>query len=98
MQSVHGVIVPDWLSDEEAGQADHDPLHADHIVRTEAITNESIHKGVNKRRKYVTHVRLQRPESPTVTRTWLVCKYKVDKLHRKYILSQCFILCLFTAK
>ena len=28
----------------------------------------------------------QRPESPTVTLTWHACKYKVHKLHQRYIL------------
>ena len=28
----------------------------------------------------------QRPESPTVTFTWYACKYKVHKLHQRYIL------------
>ena len=33
----------------------------------------------------------QRPESPTVTLTWHACKYKVHKLHQRYILkmTQC---------
>ena len=35
------------------------------------------HKGVDQRSKDVTHVQQQRPESPTVTLTWLACKYKV---------------------
>ena len=27
----------------------------------------------------------QRPESPTVTLTWHACRYKVHKLHQRYI-------------
>ena len=34
----------------------------------------------------VTQVQQQRPRSPTVTLTWYACKYKVHKLHQKYIL------------
>ena len=48
---------------------------------------ESTRKGVNQRSKYVTLVQKQRPESPTVTLTWPECKYKVHKIHPRYILS-----------
>ena len=48
---------------------------------------ESTHKGVNLRSKYVTQVQQQRPESPTVTLTWHACKYKVHKLHHRYIIE-----------
>ena len=34
-----------------------------------------------------TQVQQQRPESPTVTFTWHACKYKVHKLHKRYILK-----------
>ena len=30
----------------------------------------------------------QRPESPTVTLTWRACKYKIHKLHQRYLLKQ----------
>ena len=40
--------------------------------------------------KDLTRVQQQRPESPTVTLTWRVCKYKVHKLHQKYILMVYF--------
>ena len=59
---------------------------------------ESKHKGVNQRSKYVTQVQ-QRPESPTVTITWHVCKYKVHKLHQRYSLmffSFLFVCCFFS--
>ena len=46
---------------------------------------ESTHKGVNQRSKYVTQVQHQRPESPTITLIWHACKYKVHKLHQRYI-------------
>ena len=46
---------------------------------------ESTHKGVNQRSKYVPQVQQRRPESPTVTLTWNACKYKVRKLHQRYI-------------
>ena len=36
--------------------------------------------------KYITHVQQQRHESSTVTLTWGACKYKVHKLHQRYIL------------
>ena len=45
---------------------------------------ESTHKGVNQRSKYMTQVQ-QRAELPTVTLTWHACKYKVHKLHQRYI-------------
>ena len=48
-------------------------------------TDESTHKGVNQRSKYVTQVQQQRPESPKVTHTWQACKYKVHKLHQRYV-------------
>ena len=32
----------------------------------------------------MTQVQQQRPQSPTVTLTWHVCKYKVHKLHQRY--------------
>ena len=43
------------------------------------------YKGVNKRSKDVTQVQQQRPECPTVTLTWLACKYKGRKRHQSYI-------------
>ena len=46
---------------------------------------ESTHRGDNQRSKYVTQVQQQRPESPTVTLIWHACKYKVHKLHQRYI-------------
>ena len=42
-------------------------------------------EGVNQRLKYVRQVH-QRPEPPTVTLTWHACKYKVARLHQRYIL------------
>ena len=51
----------------------------------QAPTRESTHKGVNQRSKYVTQVQQQRPESPRVTLTWHACKYKVHKLHQRYM-------------
>ena len=40
---------------------------------------ESTHKGANQRLKHATQAQ-QRPESPTATLTWIVCKCKVHKL------------------
>ena len=48
---------------------------------------ESTHKEINQRSKEVTQVQQQRPESPTVTLTWHASKYKVRKLHQRYILK-----------
>ena len=53
---------------------------------------ESTHKGVNQRWKDVTQTQQQRPESPTVTSTWHAIKYKVHKLHQRYIFIV-FVLC-----
>ena len=50
------------------------------------------HKGVKKRSKYVTRVQQQRPESPTVTLTWHACKYKVHKLHQRYMLNFMYLV------
>ena len=47
----------------------------------------STHEGVHYRSKHVTQVQQQRPKSPTVTLTWHACKYKVHKLHQRYILK-----------
>ena len=49
------------------------------------LSIETTHKGVNQRSKDVTQVQQQRPESATVTLTRYACKYKVDKLHQRYI-------------
>ena len=38
-------------------------------------------------------VRQQRPESPTTTLAWQVCKYKLHKLHQRHILR--FFIILF---
>ena len=43
------------------------------------------HKGVNWHSKYITQVQQQRPKSPTVILTRHACKYKVHKLHQRYI-------------
>ena len=51
------------------------------------ICSESIHKAVNQRLKYVTQVQQQRPESSAVTLTWHACKYKVHKLHQRYMFT-----------
>ena len=56
------------------------------------ILTQSTHKGVNYRLKDVTQAQQQSPESPTVTLTWHEHKYKVHKLHQRYIL--CFLLFL----
>ena len=48
--------------------------------RNQVLTHlVSIHKGVSTQQ--------QRPESPTVTVTWHASKYKVHKLHQRYMLS-----------
>ena len=49
------------------------------------LSIETTHKGVNQRSKDVTQVQQQRPESATVTLTRYACKYKVHKLHQRYI-------------
>ena len=46
---------------------------------------KSTHSGVNLCSKYIPQVQQQRPELPTVTLTWHACKYKVHKLHQRYI-------------
>ena len=49
--------------------------------KAQSTPAESTDRGVNYRSKYVTQVRQQKPGSPTVTRTWHACKYKVHQLH-----------------
>ena len=39
--------------------------------------------GANQRSVNVTQVEQQRPESRTLTLTWHVCKYKVQKLYQR---------------
>ena len=46
------------------------------------------HKGVTQHMKYVTQVQQQRPELPL---TWHACKFKVCKLHQRYILWYIYI-------
>ena len=59
--------------------------------------DKSTHKGANWRSKYVTQVQQRRPESPTVTRAWRSCKYKVHKLHQRYILKGTSVEFLYLA-
>ena len=51
------------------------------------LGTEPAHRGVNQRSNYATQVQ-QRPKSTTVALTWHACKYKVHKLHQRYILQQ----------
>ena len=44
--------------------------------------------------EYATQVQQQRSKSPTVTLTWHACKYKVHKLHQRYILI--YVPCIYT--
>ena len=44
-------------------------------------------QGVNLHSKDITQVQQQRPESLTVSLTCHACKYKVHKLHHRYILT-----------
>ena len=70
------------------GIRDPRPLSAHHDKKKKKKkVLSSTHKGVNWLSKSVTQVQLRRPESPTVTLTCHACKYKVHKLHQRYILS-----------
>ena len=53
----------------------------------------STSKGVNWRLKYATQAQQQRSELRTVILTWQACKYKVYKLHQRYILC---VPCIYT--
>ena len=55
-----------------------DPVFSD-------FPSSSTHKGVNLCLKVITQAQQQRPESPTETLTWHVCKYKLHKLHQRNI-------------
>ena len=57
------------------------------VLINSLFKKESTNKGGNQRSKYVTQVQQQRSKSPTVTLTWHACKYKVHKLHQRYILN-----------
>ena len=48
---------------------------------------QSTPRGVNQRSKDVTQTQRQRPESHMVTLIWHASKYKVHKLHQRYILK-----------
>ena len=52
---------------------------------TEWSPAESTNKAVNYHSKDITQTQQQRPELPMVTLTWHACKYKVYKLHQRYI-------------
>ena len=56
---------------------------------------ESTHKGV-KQRRMTSHKHNNKSESPTITLTWHACKYKVHKLHERYILFILFIFIFLT--
>ena len=57
----------------------------------QGVRAESTHKGTLLALERQTQQ--QRPESPTLTLTWHVCKYKVHKLHQRYILAQTVFRC-----
>ena len=46
----------------------------------------SASKGVNQRSKDATRAQQQRPESPTISRTWYASEYTVHKLYQRYSL------------
>ena len=56
------------------------------VCQTIILGRIKTHKGINQRSKYAKQVQQQRPESPAVTLTRHACKYKVHKLHQRYIL------------
>ena len=58
------------------------------------MQNQQTRELISARKKNITQVQQQRPESPTVTFTWHSCKYKVHKLHQRYILW--FMYLVFT--
>ena len=65
-------------------------LTENHSINYERLTNSlctySTKKGiVNQRWKDVAQTQQQRPESLTVTLTWHATKYKVHKLHQRYM-------------
>ena len=62
------------------------PCRSWDYLSSKGLSQESTHKGVNQRSKYVTQAQQERPQSPTVTLTWHACQYKVHKLYQRYIL------------
>ena len=56
------------------------------VKATNFSHTESTYKGVNSKMSH-NHNMWQRPESPTVTLTWHVCKYRVHKLHQRFVLK-----------
>ena len=79
-----------WARWQDKGQGVSWTKSISHLIwnrmRPVLVHTEPTHKGVNKRSKVVTQIQQQRPELPTVTLTWHVCKHKVHKLHQRYIL------------
>ena len=65
------------------------------VVPCRCTTAYNLHKLIGTTNKQwselaleiITQAQQQRPESPTVTLTWRACKYKVYKLHQRYILE-----------
>ena len=49
--------------------------------------NQHTRELISSRKTSLTQTQQQRPEWPTVTLTWHACKYKVHKLHHRYILK-----------
>ena len=52
-------------------------------MRPRALVKNQHTRALISRSKNVTQTQQQRPESPTVTRTWHASKYKVRKLHQR---------------
>ena len=60
------------------------------VAQPNLVVAKSTHKGVNQRSEYVTQVQ-QRPDLSMGTLTWHACKYKVHKLHQRYIFKLCWL-------
>ena len=81
---VVAVVVTGIPGGDDNGDGDFDTSNASSLNQS----NESTHKGVNSRSKDVTQAQQKRPELPSVALTWHAFKYKVHKLHQRYILKK----------
>ena len=55
-------------------------------MRPRPLVQNQHRRELNLHSIYITQIQQRRPELPTVTLTWHACKYKVHKLHQRYIL------------
>ena len=83
--------VPTILTGEEKAATTTNIITTDYKKENNNNNNKNIeltNKGDVQRSKYATQAQQQRPETLTVTISWLTCKYKVHKLYQRHILKR----------